>query len=119
VLASFDENTRFGLFAAPRGADAITSAGWLGPVNHTGDTGLLSAVLRSWEDRFGARLIGAGFATLQVSVAAPPSSLEEALPVAAEHFAFCPDNVWQGSEGTLAGYAERLVGEETWHFWWD
>lgn len=119
VLASFDENTRLGLFAAPRGADAITSAGWRGPVNHTGDTGLLSAVLRSWEDRFGARLIGAGFATLQVSVAAPPGSLDEALPVAAEHFAFCPDNVWQGSEGTLAGYAAGLVGEETWHFWWD
>ena len=118
VLASFDENTRFGLFTAERGADAITSAGWLGPVNHTGDTALLSAVLRDWEDRFGARLIGAGFATLQVSVAAPPASREEALRVAAEHFAFCPDNVWQGS-GTLAAYAESLVGEDTWHFWWD
>ncbi|MFC4856380.1 DUF4253 domain-containing protein [Actinophytocola glycyrrhizae] len=119
VLASFDDDTRFGLVPAERGADAITSAGWLGPVNHTGDTAKLSAVLRDWEDRFGARLIGAGFATLQVSVAAPPGSREEALSVAAEHFAFCPDNVWQGPEGTLAGYAERLVGEDTWYFWWD
>lgn len=118
VLASFAENTRIGLVAAQRGADAITSAGWLGPVNHTGDTALLSAVLRDWEDRFGARLLGAGFATLQVSVAAPPSTTEEALRVAAEHLAFCPDNVWQGA-GTLAAYADRLVGEDTWHFWWD
>lgn len=120
VLASFDENTRVGLFPAERGADAITSAGWLGPVNYTADTALLSAVLRDWEDRFGARLLGAGFATLRVSVAAPPSTTEEALRVAAEHLAFCPDNVWQGAEtGTLAEYADHLVGEDTWHFWWD
>lgn len=120
VLASFDENTRIGLFPAERGADAITSAGWLGPVNYVADTALLSAVLRDWENRFGARLLGAGFATLRVSVAAPPSTREEALRVAAEHLAFCPDNIWQGEEtGTLAGYADHLVGEDTWHFWWD
>jgi hypothetical protein len=40
--------------------------------------------------------------------------------VAAEHFAFCPDNIWQGWRPfTLVGYAERLVGAAAWTFWWD
>ncbi|MFE1553384.1 DUF4253 domain-containing protein [Streptomyces sp. NPDC058734] len=49
----------------------------------------------------------------------PPCTLAEALPVAAEHFAFCPDSVWQGS-GTVRDYAaEALVGAAHWSFWWD
>lgn len=40
--------------------------------------------------------------------------------MAAEHFAFCPDNVSQGTaDGTLRSYARTLVGEHTWSFWWD
>ncbi|MEU9715603.1 DUF4253 domain-containing protein [Streptomyces sp. NPDC047976] len=49
----------------------------------------------------------------------PPRTLAEALPVAAEHLAFCPDSVWQGS-GTVRDYAaEALVGAAHWSFWWD
>jgi hypothetical protein len=51
-------------------------------------------------------------------VAAPPATFEHALNVAAEHHAFCPDNVWQGS-GSLEEYAKGLVGAERWSFWWD
>ena len=111
---------RLGLVCATRGCDALTVAGWQGAANYTNDTAELSAVLRSWEDRFGVRVIGVGFADLHLSVAAPPSTRDEALRVAAEHFAFCPDNVWQGaSPCTLTAYARRLVGAPTWHFWWD
>lgn len=40
--------------------------------------------------------------------------------MAAEHFAFCPDNVSQGTaDGFLRSYARTLVGEHTWSFWWD
>ena len=53
----------------------------------------ISAVLRDREQRFGARVVAAGFSTLLLSVAAPPTTREKALAVAAEHFAFCPDNV--------------------------
>lgn len=111
---------RLGLVAANRGADALTVAGWTGPMNYANDTAEVSAVLRNWEDRFGARIVGVGFATLLLSVAAPPTTHEQALAVAAEHFAFCPDNVWQGAEPqTLSAYAERLVGDHSWAFWWD
>ncbi|MEU9144269.1 DUF4253 domain-containing protein [Streptomyces sp. NPDC048349] len=110
---------RLALVRADRGADVPTAMGWLGPTNHENDTALLSAVLRSWEDRFGARVVALGFDELHLSVAAPPRTLAQALPVAAEHFAFCPDNVWQGS-GTVRAYAEEAVASAThWAFWWD
>jgi hypothetical protein len=109
---------RLGLVAADRGSDTLTVCGWQGPVNYSNDTAKLSAVLRSWEERFGARVIGVGFADLYVSVAAPPADQGEALRVAAEHFAFCPDNIWQG-KSPLTAYANGLIDAPIWHFWWD
>lgn len=117
-LPSFRATWRLGLVAADRGADALTVAGWMGPANYTNDTAELSAVLRSWEERFGARVVGVGFADLYLSVAAAPRNREEALPIAAEHFAFCPDNIWQGAQ-TLEAYADGLVDANAWVFWWD
>ncbi|MEU8779850.1 DUF4253 domain-containing protein [Streptomyces sp. NPDC048606] len=112
--------TRLGLVAARSGAEAPAVAGWQGPCNHENDTGRVSAVLRDWEVRFGARVVAAGFDTLHLSVAAPPTGERDALLVAAEHFALCPDNIWQGDRPyTLAAYAERIVGAHRWDFWWD
>ncbi|WP_416902450.1 DUF4253 domain-containing protein [Micromonospora echinospora] len=113
-----DGQTRLGLVPAARSADTLTVTGWTGPTNFTNDSGEIAAVVRSWEERFGARVIGLGFDTLHLSVAAPPTSPEHALRVAAEHFAFCPDNIRQGS-GTLAAYAEQIRGMNCWAFWWD
>lgn len=57
---------------------------------------------------------------LYVSVAAPPTTMTEALAVAAEHFAFCPDTAWQGHEESLTEYAAvRVLGKRAWSFWWD
>jgi hypothetical protein len=107
------------LVPARRSADIPAAIGWSGPVNHEEDVARLCAVLRSWEDRFGIRVVGLGFNDLVLSVAAPPTSLEEAEAVAAEHFAFCPDNITQKGPGGLRAYAEGLVGERAWTFWWD
>ncbi|MCX5297950.1 DUF4253 domain-containing protein [Streptomyces sp. NBC_00193] len=112
--------TRLGLVAAGSGAEALTVAGWFGPCNYDNDTAKISAVLGDWGDRFGARVVAVGFATLHLSVAAPPVSERDALLVAGEHFALCPDNVWQGCRPyTLAAYAERITGAHRWDFWWD
>ncbi|MFD0319357.1 DUF4253 domain-containing protein [Streptomyces flavalbus] len=113
-------HARLGLVAASCGADALTTVGWNGPANYDNDTAKFSAVVRDWERRFGVRVVAAGLDTLHLSVAAPPKNTQNALRVAAEHFAFCPDNIWQGSHPyTLAAYAERLVGMNNWDFWWD
>ncbi|MFF7164500.1 DUF4253 domain-containing protein [Streptomyces sp. NPDC008086] len=114
------KDPRLALVPARRSADIPTAIGWTGPANHENDTGRLSAVLRSWEDRFGIRTVALGFDTLLVSVAAPPTTLADAEALAAEHFAFCPDNIWQGTDSTLRAYAEnQLLNQPAWHFWWD
>jgi hypothetical protein len=111
---------RLGLVPAGSGAEALRACGWQGPLNYTNDTGQIARVVLDWERRFGARVVGVGFSDLYLSVAAPPTTLDEAMHVAAEHFAFCPDNIWQGWRPfTLAGYAERLAGAAAWTFWWD
>lgn len=113
-----DGTSRILLVPAARSADVVTALGWHGPTNYTEDMAWLSAVLRSWEDRFGARLIELGFDTLALAVAAPPVSAAHAERVAAEHFAFCPDNVEQGAR-TIRRYAAQLPGKDLWSFWWD
>ncbi len=114
------KDPRLALVPARRSADIPTAIGWTGPANHEGDTARLSAVLRSWEDRFGIRVVALGFDHLLVSVAAPPVTMADAEAVAAEHFAFCPDNVRQGADPTLRAYAEhQVLDQRVWHFWWD
>jgi hypothetical protein len=112
---------RLGLVAAGSGSEALAVSGWDGPVNYVGDTGMIAAVVRAWERRHGARVVALdGFATLHLSVAAPPANHDEALRVAVEHFAFCPDNIWQGAaDDSLITYARRLIGADHWVFWWD
>ncbi|WNI17143.1 DUF4253 domain-containing protein [Actinacidiphila sp. ITFR-21] len=114
------DTPRAALVYARRSADIPAAMGWTGPVNHEDDMAVLSAVLRSWEDRFGLRVVALGFDTLTATVAAPPQTLEAAEAVAAEHFAFCPDNIAQGHHESLREYARKsLLGKPTWHFWWD
>ncbi|MEV6675476.1 DUF4253 domain-containing protein [Streptomyces erythrochromogenes] len=110
---------RLALVPSRRGADVPTALGWCGPTNYENDTALISVVLRSWEDRFGARLVALGFDELHLSVAAPPPTTALALPVAAEHFAVSPDTIRQGS-GSIRAYAEEAVtGSGHWSFRWD
>jgi hypothetical protein len=83
-------------------------------------------VLRSWEDRFGARLlqIGPG-AELQLLVSRPLRSGREMLLAAAELWAF-GHTAWGGyshadqSEATtVEDIARTVVRQPVWGFWWD
>ncbi|MEV7599007.1 DUF4253 domain-containing protein [Kitasatospora sp. NPDC089797] len=112
------KDVRLGLVRARSGAEALAVCGWSGPANHVGDTAKIAAVLADWERRFGAQVVEVGFDTLQLSVPVPPTNLAEALPLAAEHVALCPDQIQHGAP-TLTAYAELLVDSHQWHFWWD
>ncbi|MDX3643904.1 DUF4253 domain-containing protein [Streptomyces sp. MB09-02B] len=114
------KDPRLALVPARRSADIPAAIGWTGPTNHENDVARLCAVLRSWEDRFGIRVVALAHDHLVLSVAAPPTTEAEAEALAAEHFAFCPDNIWQGTtDGTRGSYARTLLGEPLWSFWWD
>ncbi|WP_240157393.1 DUF4253 domain-containing protein [Pseudonocardia broussonetiae] len=101
-----------------RPADAVAVLRWRGTCNRHDDVAGLSAVLRSWEERFGALLVQIDFMTLWLTVAAPPRTPQECRAVAAEHFAFCPD-VDGEDPRALRDYAATLAGRRWWRFWWD
>lgn len=126
IMAALDqfEPVYIGLIEAARPADAITVTGW-GPTDAWEDREPVSAVLRSWEDRFGARLIQAGPGVeLRLLVEHPPRTLAQALPVAAELFAFGDDWFDEARNNRSAirevnEIAQRLVNSPIWGFWWD
>jgi hypothetical protein len=112
-LTGSAEEPYLGLVPAVDGAAAIAACGWLSPAGETAGT---AAVIRSWQDRFGARLLSLGTGTLAVSVAWPPSTLEHARRVAAEHLAFCND---LANLIDFGDYAQSLVDAGAWTLWWD
>jgi hypothetical protein len=101
-----------GLVPAEDGAAAICACGWPSPLGGAAES---SAVIRSWQRRFGARLCALGIDSLAASIARPPCTFEHALHIAAEHLAFCPDL----ADVPLDEYTAALIGSELWYFWWD
>ncbi|MFD4195550.1 DUF4253 domain-containing protein [Amycolatopsis thermoflava] len=109
---------RLGLVPVERPADVPAALGWTGMIKSTDEVAAVSAVLRSWEDRFGATLIVLGFDELELSVAAPPRNHHRSLVLAAEHRAFSLRS-FSGQPGTLREYAAGLVHRRHWRFSWD
>jgi hypothetical protein len=110
------------LAKAARPADILPVIGWRATDKFR--TPLpIAAVLRSWEDRLGARLlrIGPG-AIIWLLVERPPHSLEAAQHIAAELRAFAEvwidhrDGRWLKS---ILDIGPRLVNNPLWGFWWD
>jgi hypothetical protein len=117
---------RIALVSTTRSADVLYQIGWTGAVNHflqeTGAT-RLSVMLRSWEDRFGARLLRLSFDAIQLIVERPPSSEASALAIAAEHLAFGGSDVFQSypdpMDDSIRSLADALIDRPTWQFWFD
>jgi hypothetical protein len=106
---------RVGLVSAARPADALPALGW----NQSLVAAVpLAAVLRSWEDRFGARLLRVGFAEISVLAQRPPRTLESAQHLAAEHRAFCEEFGGTGLHD-VPGITASLMNSPIWTFWWD
>jgi hypothetical protein len=126
VFATAGGSARLGLVSCRRPADAVALVGWLGTINFI-EPAKVSAVLRSWEDRFGVVLAGLGFATMTLLVTRPPASDADALLVAAEIAALCRDALWQPEEQgpheprdlTFDALSRTLVRQPMWRLWWD
>ena len=99
----------------------------MGAVNHfISETGAtpLSVMMRSWEDRFGARLFRLGFATMTFYSGRPASTESSALALAAEHFAFGGTDGFQAYEpplfvDSIRTLASVLLNRPTWSFSFD
>ena len=100
-----------------RPADVPAAIGWVGACNVGLMGGQISAVLRSWEDRFGALLMQMSFDTMSLQIAQSPPAEDELTVLGHEHALFCPDNITQGTD-TLEAYLPQLSGKG-WNFWWD
>jgi hypothetical protein len=109
---------RIGLAAASRPADVLPTIGWDGAANHWEDALVIAAVLRSWEERFGARLLRVGFAEIQLLAERPPRALQAAQHLAAEQFAFCDECAGTGLHD-VSSIAAHILRSPIWTFWWD
>jgi hypothetical protein len=102
-----EEPARLLLVPCNRPADAITMLGGMGGEV---EGPVISAVLRSWEERFSAAAYEVEPDLVMLAVAAPPTTDQHALRVAAEHMAFCPPDDG-GAPGSLQKLAEALLTE--------
>ncbi|MEU1267010.1 DUF4253 domain-containing protein [Streptomyces sp. NPDC005799] len=103
------------LVPARRSADVPAVTGWAAEA----PLPLLCALLRSWEDRFGARVVATVGSDLYVSVARPPLDLPHAERLALEHVLSTADNIVDDPPTPFPEYAAGLVGRTEWRFWWD
>jgi hypothetical protein len=110
-----------GLVPAARAADVLAAVGWVA-FSDLADrpNGLwIGAVLRSFEARFGARLVKIGpGAAIRLLVERPPHSLRAACRIAEEHEAFADEYQGMGPMDAER-LAAALVDTPGWTFWWD
>jgi hypothetical protein len=78
----------------------------------------LVAVSKYWHDVYGADIAAVTGDTIEYLVENPPADKEAAEKLAREHFIYCTDIVYQGTQ-TLRNLAAGLVNGKVWFFWWD
>lgn len=77
-----------------------------------------AALWKYWEGKYGAKIVGVGHDVIEAYVENPPTTREEALHLAFEHYFYCYDIVEQGCE-TISNLVAGLLNSRVWFFWWD
>lgn len=75
-----------------------------------------AAILKRWHHRFEAEVVAMTYDVMELYVPHPPSA-EEALGVANEVYAYCPDLLDSGVP-TLEDLAEHMITSKAWYFRW-
>jgi hypothetical protein len=75
-----------------------------------------AAILRDWARRFDAEIVAMTYDVLELYVPHPPGD-EDALKVAGEAYAYCPDLLDSGVP-TLEDLAEHMIKSKAWYFRW-
>ncbi len=87
--------------------------GW----NECPDTPGLTAAAKYWNEKYGAVPVVMTHDVLQFQVHAPVDP-EQAMDLALEQYAWCPDIVDQGCQ-SVGALADGLAQSTVWFFWWD
>jgi hypothetical protein len=113
---ALDRNEPARLLLAPcnRPADALTALGF-GGVEQQSEQ--ISAILRSWEERFGAAVVFLAPGCTVLAVEAPPHDSRSAIVLAAEHLAVAPRQD-AGRPGALAEQGAALQEARAWTLHW-
>ena len=83
--------------------------GWPPPYLHF-------AILLYWNEQYGADLVGMNGTSLELTVARPPQTREEAETLAGHIQSYCSA---YGEHYTLRQLAAILMESKAWSFWWD
>lgn len=79
----------------------------------------VGSVLALWNERHGPlEVVYASGDTIEVEVARPAKTADDAKRLAREHYAFC-DGIVRHGHGSAADLARQLAGARHWLFWWD
>ncbi len=108
------DDARLALVPAAHSSDIPAVMGWSADAPRDS----LCTMLRSWEHRFGTRVVAFQGATVYVSVARPPRTPDHAAHIALEHVLTGADNINDGTT-PFPRYAASLIGTHLWSFWWD
>ncbi|HEU5128671.1 MAG TPA: DUF4253 domain-containing protein [Glycomyces sp.] len=75
-----------------------------------------AAILKRWHHRFEAEVVAMTYDVMELYVPHPPGA-EEAIGVANEAYAYCPDLLDSGVP-TLEDLAEHMIRSKAWYFRW-
>jgi len=115
-FATAQQDGLLGLVATDAGWKIPAMFPWKGSTNWELYGAEHAAVLHSWNRRFEAELVAMTYDVVELYVPHPPSR-EEAIAVAGEAYAYCPDLLDSGVP-TLEDLAEHMIRSKAWYFRW-
>jgi Domain of unknown function (DUF4253) len=117
-FAFTSRDTVIGLIQADHGWQVPGLLSWNGAANYDLDGAHHVAVLRHWQQRYGAELVTLTGDHIELLVARPPRDPTTITQVAVEMLGYCPDLDVLGA-GMVAVLAQEVVPHRCWSFWWD
>ncbi|TKI56771.1 DUF4253 domain-containing protein [Brevibacillus antibioticus] len=76
-----------------------------------------SVIVKHWQEVYGIKILAVTEDTWIFQAGSRPQTYQEALKLAQEHFIFCQYVLDEFP--SLGHYANYLMKQEVWHFWWD
>jgi hypothetical protein len=106
-------------FPTPHAYEAIAFLLW-GGWNGVPQNPELVAILRHWQESFGAELAAVSSDVLELTVTRPPADRKAALRLLFEQYAFSSE-IFEALEDPAAveEIMTELLSEANWYFWWD